>query len=112
IVALVGVAVIVALGAVYLPPEVVNRFFLEKFSGDVINNRISGGFDVFFNHFLTYDGAVALLMGQGADILSNNNLVASDYRGFVIKYGIIGVVLLFLLVFSFLFERSSRVERF
>src|SRR5690606_7186951 len=52
-----------------------------------------------------------LLFGKGADVLSNNNFVASDYRGFIIKYGFIGGAILFLLILSFIVYKESGINK-
>jgi len=111
LVAIIGISIVIILIWIYIPAEIIDRFFLDKVSGDVMNNRLLGGFDGFYNKFLLYGDSFFLLFGKGADVLSNNNFVASDYRGFIIKYGFIGGAILFLLILSFIVYKESGINK-
>lgn len=111
IAALIALSIVVVAIWIYIPTEIIERFFLDKISGDVINNRITGGFDSFYHNFLVYDDSFFLLFGRGADVLSNNNFIASDYRGLILKFGFLGIVILFVLMFSFILYKESGINK-
>src|SRR5690606_28757238 len=93
-----------------VPSEILNRFFLDKLSGDIINERIGGNFDLYYNNYLYFGSFKEHLIGRGVNILSVNDFVASDYRGFIVKYGLLGVFCLLLLVTSYLPSKFASLN--
>lgn len=106
---LVCVALVIAF---VVPKEIFDTFFVEKLSGDVIGGRVAGDFNTYYSDFLNFGDSKSILIGRGADILENNDFVASDYRGFLVKYGLIGVLILFTFIGSLIFFKGPINDKF
>jgi hypothetical protein len=88
---------------ILIPNDLLIRFFLSK-ADDVLDSRTSDHFVLFYNIFLNSNH---VLIGYGRDVLEIVNLRNSDYRGFVIRYGYIGVAL-FTMLFIAIFKKKDR----
>ncbi|MDR1417611.1 MAG: hypothetical protein LBI80_00335 [Endomicrobium sp.] len=97
---------IVVLALLYVPQEVLERFFFDK-QTDLLDERTSVYFIDFYNqHYNQGD----IVFGNGRDILYNNDLQNSDYRGFVIRYGYTGIFLYLILMFSIYWKKAFTVQ--
>ncbi|WP_316742786.1 hypothetical protein [Pedobacter antarcticus] len=88
-----------------LPQEILERFILNKIgsnSSDVLNERTSADFTLFYDN---YNRANFNLVGAGRLVFEKFQLSNSDYRGFFLKFGFLGLVLL---VFWFAFINRNR----
>lgn len=76
----------------FLPDDFITRFFLNKIDNDktVLSARTSFSFSVFYENYTTNNFN---LFGAGRNIMKNLHLQSSDYRGFLLKYGYIGLFL-------------------
>jgi len=102
---------IVGISVYVIPREIIESFFLNKLSGEVIANRVVGDFNAFYSNFLSFGDLKSQFIGKGADVLENGGFVASDYRGFIVKYGFVGVVFLFLFVGSLIFFKGNITDK-
>ncbi len=100
------VSLIAILSLTFIPIEILERFFFDKADG-TLQERTSNAFVHFYNSFY-YQGNI--LLGGGRDILEANNVRNSDYRGFVIRYGYIGVMLFVLLMISMYWKKATTVQ--
>lgn len=90
-----------------IPDEVLSRFFLDKADGS-IEDRTSSFFVNTYNNLLNQGD---VFFGNGRDVLENFNIRNSDYRGFLIRYGIFGL-LLYLLWFISLYIKKPKTIQF
>lgn len=81
----------------FLPQEILDSFFTSKAEG-ALDNRTSVYFRQFYNDFIRSDN---VLWGLGRDVSDVMNLYSSDYRSFIMKFGLIGTLLFFSMIFSF-----------
>lgn len=97
--------------ALVLPRQVIDTFFFNKLSGDVIDERVAGDFGSYYKRFLNYGDAKSLLLGNGVEALDNNGFVVSDYRGFFVKYGYLGILLIGVFIFSLISFRGNTSDK-
>lgn len=83
-----------------IPREIIDTFFVDKLSGKVIEGRVVGDFNAYYKQFLDAGSFKSQLIGKGAEVLENAGFVASDYRGFLLKYGFAGAIFMFLFIWS------------
>jgi len=89
-----------------IPPEVLERFFFDKADG-TLEERTSRYFIDFYNSFMI-NGNV--LFGEGRDVLEINDIRNSDYRGFVIRYGYVGLFLFFLMLIKLFIRKNILIQ--
>ncbi|MFG0590566.1 hypothetical protein ACF8C4_05415 [Myroides odoratimimus] len=89
---------------------VVGRNFGEGIMGvsDVLDNRAGKVALSFYNRF---SGTYEIWYGKGIDNLQQFG-VLSDYRGMIFKFGIIGLVLSFLMVFNIVSNINNKLYKF
>lgn len=81
---------LVFIGYMYLPHEVLDRFIFDKIGSDAtLDNRTDGNFVAFFQK--EHD-IMQHLLGYGRLVFDEFSLSNSDYRGFYLRYGILGFV--------------------
>ncbi|CEN35885.1 hypothetical protein [Capnocytophaga cynodegmi] len=88
------------------PVEIIERFFLDKAEGS-LEERTSNYFLNFYNSFLQSGN---ILIGEGRDILEINNIRNSDYRGFVIRYGFLGILLFCCIMLSMYWKKDITIK--
>jgi hypothetical protein len=96
----------VILFASVVPIEILERFFLNKAEGS-LEDRTSEAFVVYYDYFQSYGN---IFFGGGRDILEANQIRNSDYRGFVIRYGYVGCILLFLMIISLFWRKQWTIQ--
>jgi hypothetical protein len=88
--------------------NVVNELILSRLqveNGDIKgNNRYSMDFDTYYTKFINTDQN---LLGIGALKFEKLGFTASGYKSFIVEFGIIGSLLVFLLYFSFTYTHRS-----
>lgn len=90
-----------------MPKEVLQSFFLDKLSENIIDARTSLSFTDFYNLYIKNSSIYRLFIGAGADVLSENDITSSDFRAFFIKFGAISV-LLYWIWFFLCFKNTAR----
>lgn len=103
---LIGLCILSAL-YILLPEDFIFRFFGNKIGSneDILNARTSLDFSALYSsHFLSFNW----LFGGGADFLLSNGVTSSDYRAFILKFGVFGIFLYFLWFCSFRFSINSK----
>jgi len=100
------VVFIVVLALSLIPVEVLERFFFDKADG-TLEERTSNYFVNFYNSFLQQG---SILFGEGRDILDVNNVRNSDYRGFIVRYGFLGMLFYLLLMLSIYWKKSKTAQ--
>lgn len=84
------------LGFLYLPQEFLERFIISKLMSDsVLDNRTGENFLAFFQK---EHGILQHIFGYGRLVFEEFDLSNSDYRGFYLRYGILGISAYFLWV--------------
>lgn len=84
---------IAILGYIYLPQELLDRLVFSKIDSEgTLDNRTDINFIAFFQGEHSF---ISHLMGYGRLVFEEFNLSNSDYRGFYLRYGIIGIVMYF-----------------
>lgn len=90
----------------FLPEEVLNRFFLDKADGS-IEERTSNFFINTYNNLLNQGD---VFFGNGRDVLEIFNVRNSDYRGFLIRYGVFGFLLYLFLFISLYLKKPKTIQ--
>ncbi|CAL1519259.1 hypothetical protein [Chitinophaga sp. MM2321] len=92
VVGLIVLAVMAFVVISILPADFLDRFFLNKVSSssDVLDARTSAEFSRFYDNYTRYG---LNFFGGGRTITENFNVTSSDYRSFLLKYGIVGMAL-------------------
>src|SRR5699024_1730031 len=90
----------------FIPNEVLERFFLDKADGS-LTERTSNYFINAYNSFITQGD---ILFGHGRDVLEMHEIRNSDFRGFIFRYGFIGILLYFILMFTMYNNKPSSIQ--
>lgn len=106
----VGMIVLMVVGFIVvsvLPADFLDRFFLNKVSSnqDVLDARTSAEFSRFYDHYTRYR---INLFGGGRTITENFEVTSSDYRSFLLKYGLAGIALYVVWFFVMTYGRKQK----
>ena len=82
--------------------EALDRFFFNKLTDNILSDRVSGDFSLFLDEYINNISFLQFFLGDGTNVLANNNFIVSDYRGFLLKYGLLGVLINIGFLFSIL----------
>lgn len=84
--------ILVVVAVSFLPEEFIFRFFGNKIGSDadILDARTSLVFSEFYDD-LVYTST--WIFGAGSDVLTIFNVTSSDYRAFIVKFGVIGLIL-------------------
>lgn len=100
------ISLVALISTTFVPMEILERFIFNKADGS-LEERTSNAFIHFYNSFFQQGN---IILGEGRDVLERNNVRNSDYRGFVVRYGYLGVIFFVLLMASLYWKKATTVQ--